>query len=208
VISESHYYRRELKNIAKYLKDVRLGPQLDETSRKYFKFERGVFVGAFIVRKMLESEKLSSRGLGDLKVKVYRNVVGKANKYELRHSDETFDFENPKRARKSVQFVCNQLIHSRVFYYVTGKTNVALAMIFGSDETISKEIYEISKRDLVNLFLRVAKDKPNYIHSMIHPKTERDIVQRFRVKNKTERAIAEKKVSRLMSKHWRPAPKT
>ena len=111
---ESYYWKADLLKYAMKFKPV-LKP-LYRTVRRQENFEKDVAISFFIVRKLIESSKLSSKTTNQ-KVKMFRSpCVKKVNNRNFWDIEKLYDLQKEEIVNKSVVFVCNQFIHGGAMF--------------------------------------------------------------------------------------------
>ena len=108
---ESRYWREELTRIAKTITPVRKPPRWSE--RAHCVVERDLMIGFFIIRRLIELNKVSSR-TRDYGLKVYACPALGIEVTQLNKGwiFETYDLENEKQETKKPLYIANQFIHA------------------------------------------------------------------------------------------------
>jgi hypothetical protein len=155
---ESLYWKEELTRIAKLIRPVARPKRWSE--RAVCTVERDVMIGCFIVRRLIELHKVSSRvaklQLGVFSVPVIKDV----NKMSRFSIEENYDWKVEKAESKAVSYICNQCIHAYVSV-VTRATDRNWSDLFVvSDYDRNSVIWRIPFSILIQLFETAAKDWP------------------------------------------------
>lgn len=101
------------------------------------KIERFYFLSAFIIRKLMEADKLSNE-VSFQKIQLnfhkYINTKGFVDKFNNHHIDKFYDLENKTQVSKDLRWLCGKLIHSFCFSQVFNEANQFAGVFFNSDE--------------------------------------------------------------------------
>ena len=161
VIGESWQYRKELERMAQDLERWRRRKRLNE--RDFLAFERDVFYGAYIIRKLTEGRKLPDKIFRmTVSLRFFHNVkpVTYSNWDRI---EENYDFSKSARTRVNLPFICNQLIHSYVFRPSAWMNGGLQYLYFASDRERNKRLFRIGVKDLVRIFRKVAASRPKWL---------------------------------------------
>lgn len=155
---ESIYWKEELSRIAKSIRPVSKPKRWSE--RAVCTVERDVMIGFFIVRRMVELSKVSSRvATGKLDVfsaPVTRNVT-KVNRFSV---EENYDWNAEKAERKLVPYICNQCIHAYLSYVDRGQDRNWSDLLVVSDYDRNDVIWRVPFSTIIALFNAAADDWP------------------------------------------------
>lgn len=162
MIDESGPWRQELVRIAQGLhKRAHLGRWAQRT---YFLVERDVMYGAFVIRKLIESEKSSSLLPGRRVSVVLHPLIGRvSNPLDRWEVAEFFDITKPQKSEVDVATLCNEVVHSFVFQIFlddSGQTSVAIC----SDRTRRSHLYVADLDVLADLFDYVGREDVVLMH--------------------------------------------
>ena len=115
MIAESYYWRNELLKRAESLKKNKYFNRRWIDSQ-YGNLEKNVMIGFYIIRKLIESQKLTNKlvstNLNGLKYPTSKNGITIFNNHRI---EEFYDLENPQKAKFKLDFLINQFIHSFIF---------------------------------------------------------------------------------------------
>jgi hypothetical protein len=161
MIYESHYWKKELIKLSKKL-TIRLSHRNFWTESQHGTFEKEVMIGFYIIRKLIEAQKLSNAIVSTkMKVIKYQNngkIVHLMNTHKF---DKCFDFLNPKQDKYDLIFLSNQIIHSYIFTPVFNFGGFKLLSIqFCSDKDRNKWLYEIDIKLMISIFEKVGNNYP------------------------------------------------
>ena len=125
------------------------------------KYEKGIFYSFFIIRRLIESRKVSDAIRNKIiKLNQYR-PTGTNVTYSHRHDiDELYDLAAPIIIKKPLDFVCNQIIHSYVFTLLIEDSGRRTSIIFCSDWERNKAAYRMTRGTLVRTLRMVGNNWP------------------------------------------------
>ncbi len=124
-------------------------------------FEKELIVSFFLIRKLFEMHKVSSKSL-DYKAEVYSctpsgKKITKLNQHAI---DEIYDLDNEKKVKKKIVFLANQLIHSCTIFAYRNEDRNWGGVYACSDFERNKTIYRIPIEEIVSIFKLVGSDYP------------------------------------------------
>jgi hypothetical protein len=155
---ESLYWKEELARIAKCISPVAKPKRWSE--RAVCTIERDAMIGCFIVRRLVELHKVSSR-VAKLQLDVFSApVVKDVNKMSRFSIEENYDWIGEKACRKSVLYICNQCIHAYVSFVDRAPDRNWANLLVVSDYDRNNVIWRIPFSTLIKLFETAAKDWP------------------------------------------------
>ena len=162
---ESLYWKEELARIAKSIRPVAKPKRWSE--RAVCTVERDVMVGCFMVRRMVELHKVSSR-VAKLQLDVFSAPVVKAVTKMSRFSvEENYDWNAEKAEKKPVLYVCNQCIHAYVSFVDRASDRNWSHLLVVSDYDRNNVIWRIPFASFIQLFEAASKDWPASV-SMVY----------------------------------------
>lgn len=156
MIDDSVPWRHELRKAASRLQ--RWDEQARWSGRTYFLAERDIMMGAYSIRRLIDSGRCSSR-LPDKRYSAYRYArIGRIPMHLDRFSPESFyDVASPTTDSLSVARLCNQIIHSFVFQICAEEDSTA-GVVFVSDRDKHKHLYGMSFQTLAALLDYVGRE--------------------------------------------------
>lgn len=157
MIYESHYWKSELIKLAKKLTN-RVSYKRSWTDAQNGAFEKEIMIGFYIVRKLMESQKLPNQ-LVSTKI-IGRKFPNNGTTVHLMNAHQFynhFDFDNGKTEKFDLRFLVNQIVHSYIFTpdFDINEDNgeISLSAInFCSDDQRNKWIYELRLTTITKLF--------------------------------------------------------
>ena len=156
MIDDSVPWRQELMKSAWRLR--RWNTQKRWTSRTYFNAERDIMMGAYSIRRLIDSKKSSSL-LARRRIPTRRYaLIGRVPLVLDRFDPERFyDIGAPTNSELEVGWLCNQIIHSFIFqlYLEDDSTTSAL---FVSDHDRGKHLHGLPFATIADLFDYVARE--------------------------------------------------
>src|ERR1019366_4467449 len=156
MIWESWYWRSDLLKQAESLRKRMDQKRWPDASLA--RCEQTVMLGCFSVRKLIESRKLTRQFAGrQVKIGVYPSTGKRVHLMNHRRLDKLYDFERAKDRTVTVEFLCNQIIHSYVFALFFDETNKFHSIAVASDRAKMKELFEVPITTIADLFERAGK---------------------------------------------------
>lgn len=159
MIQESGPWRVELLDIARRLEKRKV--QRRWTDRTAFLIERDVMMGAYAVRRLKESFKVSD----DLarrtwSVEIHDPCGPTPDVHNSHKFWELYDLEKSRKAQLSLASVCNQVIHSWIWGFAAREDEFGLEGIFiSSDRQRRKCLYFLPLDTLVELFRSIGEEE-------------------------------------------------
>lgn len=158
---ESRYWKKDLLLYAKRFKPVAKPPRWSNKSQ--VNFEKEIIVAFFMIRKLIETYKVSS------KTTKYRSEIFcspnilKVNNLNFMHIDEIYDLDIEKTTHKSINFLCNQFIHGGAIFAIRGNDRNWESIYTCSDFERQKYIYRIPILEIIKILEIVGHDYPNSV---------------------------------------------
>lgn len=158
MIWESGDWKSDLLKISKRLEQKNKQKRWGNATA--VRFEKDVIMGSFIVRKLLDSNKISF----DVEMKdiplFYYSILENQNidSLNFHRYGEKYDFGEKKKLSLSPRKICDYIIHSYVFAAVIedNKSNVS-GLLFNPERSKNK-IYALNIENLISIFVNVATD--------------------------------------------------
>lgn len=162
MICESAFWKEELEKIAAAI-TRRCQHQRRWPEAALAKLEREVMIGSFIVRKLMDSNKITTiLSNADVEISCYPfHGMHIPDHFNWHNIEQFYDVESCSDSKLPLRDVCNQLIHSFVFLPVLDETSRHLAgILFTSDRKRNAYLYKIEAKKLVDVFHSVATNYP------------------------------------------------
>ncbi|QBK05367.1 hypothetical protein DW355_11985 [Hylemonella gracilis] len=164
MIHESRYWKQPLLRSARWLEKA----LVDEASGEKIlaRAEREVFIGFYAVRKLLATFKLSgtTKRLTCQLISYPAKSKALVDYFNRSDIDEHYDLDNEIRETRDVGFLCNQVVHSFVFIFVTGESGSIEGIFVSSDTMRHRRLYYVALESIVQLFRAVGRDYPSQQH--------------------------------------------
>lgn len=156
MIGDSVPWREELLRSAVRLR--RWDTQKRWTSRTYFNAERDIMMGAYSIRRLIDSEKssslLPSRRIATRRYSLIDRVPMVLDRFD---PERFYDIGKPKKSELEVGWLCNQIIHSFVFQIYL-EDDATTSVFFTSDRDRGKHLHGISFAAIADLFDYVGRE--------------------------------------------------
>lgn len=167
---ESLYWKEELARIAKLIRPVPKPKRWSE--RAVCTVERDVMIGFFIVRRMIELNKVSSR-VAKLQLKVFSapvtNHVNKGSRFSV---EQNYDWNAEIPEKKAVPYICNQCIHAYLSFVERGPDRNWSDLLVVSDYDRNNVVWRVPINTIVSLFEAASNDWPVSYHMIYDPKLD------------------------------------
>jgi len=169
MINESYIYKDELNRIADRMEKRLI--QKRWTDHSWFLFEKDVFVSFYIIRKLIEAKSKISTKTANMKVKLLKYKPMGTTPTIMNHFkiDDLYYMDKPYRTAEPISFLCNQIIHSYIFFPYINKNKRSLAVLFNSFYERSKALYHLSVTDLIYILRKISEDYPSTISYRYNP---------------------------------------
>ena len=152
------------------------------TDKRLATLEKDIFIGFYIIRKLIEAKKLSDDVENfSIQVKSYPLLPGKSvDRRSKRRWDTLFDLTSPASKNVKLAFVCNQVIHSYIYTPIF-ESGMPVSFVFCSDWERNRNLFEMNFDVFLSTLEKVGKDHPNEM-SITYDQAKKDyvITQRMR----------------------------
>ncbi|HMG16164.1 MAG TPA: hypothetical protein VK590_11990 [Saprospiraceae bacterium] len=158
---ESYYWKEDLIAHAKKLKPVKNPPRFSE--RLVVNFEKELIISFFLIRKLIETHKVSQKSIQyRAEIFCYKPTGKKITRLNFTAFDEIYDLKNEQKVQKSIIFITNQFIHSCTIFAFRNLKNRNWDGVYAcSDYERDKTIYHIPINEIIKIFQLVGKDYPS-----------------------------------------------
>ena len=160
MIWESSYWKEDLGRLANKLKARKVQKKFPERSLACL--EKEIFIGCYIIRKLIDARKLSDN-IVSLKFSVrFHSSIGRKPTWLTWNQDfdRSYDFKNVQAESMGLPYLCNQLTHSFIFVPHFSRHGTLRGIFFNSDLTKSKKLYYLPITTLEIVFRKVATNYP------------------------------------------------
>lgn len=131
------------------------------STKRSILLERHVFLGAYVVRKLAESHKISSGLLEDsISVKLLPTARSGFSATRVMDIENYFATSAPVSCQLPWRRLLNILVHSQVFIEVVGARQHCLGFLVASDHSLKQGLYEVGLDAFIQLLRRVSEDFP------------------------------------------------
>lgn len=165
MIYESFPWKEELLKIT-HLLENRLN-QKRWTTRTSFLFEKEIFTSFYIIRKLVEAEKVSTK---NKKINIPCYLIPSTGKTVTRpnkhRATELYDFIKYKKSNINILDLCNQVIHSYIFDPTFDEDLLLVGFWVSSDRNRNNFLYSFILEDVIKVFKIFGKDYPNSMSSI------------------------------------------
>ena len=156
MINECYYWKKELYN--SFLTISKFRHLKRTTTQSFVNVEKALMIGAFIIRKLNDAEKIPPDFL-ERKVKLdFSKSKGTIVDHMNWHKIEThYDFDKISKTEKDWKFIINQIIHSFTLFFSYDESNKLDGFFINSDVTKREALFFLSIKDLLIFFLTVSE---------------------------------------------------
>lgn len=171
MIYESSDWKPPLIRAARWLERAQATDRAQ--TRVLARVEREIFVGFYVIRKILETFNVSSSTrVLTWKLTCYKPQKGVTVDH-LNRGDilKTYELDSPLSENRDLGFICNQVIHSYVFEPAMGEADTLAGVFITSDKNRSKRLYFFPTSLIIDLFRTVGSDYPSTLRLVRDPKT-------------------------------------
>ena len=157
MITESYYYKNYLIRASKILRGYKLIKRWNPVRCGHV-VEREIFLSMYLIRKMIESQKVTDQVAG-MKIKTKCFPV-KNDCIVTRHSsfDKKYNLEAVSTKYLDLSYTCNQIIHSYVFEIVLSEKKIPFYVVICSDRKRNAELYMLKINQVISMIEAIAKD--------------------------------------------------
>ena len=130
--------------------------------RSWVNFEKEIFTAFYIIRKLAEAKKLSDALVNLPLAACSFPALGKpGHLFNWDNLDELYDFSTETQESLTLNFVCNQIIHSYVFVPSISEDRNLTGIFFSSDRKRNKKLYHLDILEITRVLDRAANDNPS-----------------------------------------------
>jgi len=166
MIWESGPWKEQLvRDAGRLRKLARMTLNIDDCERELFQLERLIFMTAYSMRKLWESEKLSTSWntarLPCVRFPLKGEVPDAMNWH---HLERHYDLGNGSEGGLKPEEYCDRIIHSFAFSPIVGDAKSLDSFYFTSDRMRKHALWMVGLDDICNLVRRTGKDYPSSLH--------------------------------------------
>lgn len=177
MIFESAPWKAELD---RHLRHFKTWARKCETERGGFYIERGVFLSAFIVRKLMENRKVTdevrSRPVSCTSFFAFEKLSDSVARF-WGVSDPTrhYDFSKPATLTLGAYDLMSEIMHSYIFIPVADEGGIWIAFLVNSYRNRDDRLLQIERTDFENVLAEVIRDGVGYASVSHHPTSNKVI---------------------------------
>ncbi|GAB3550082.1 hypothetical protein GCM10027343_32700 [Noviherbaspirillum agri] len=166
---ESRYWKEDLLAHARRLQPVRAPKRW--TERTAVNFEKELMISFFMVRVLLERNKLSTK-LQQLRIPVARYPWNgeKITVLNAAFVDELYHFDQGSNTSVSLGFISNQFVHAGAIYAERDESRNWSHVLLCSDFERKKAIFRVAVPEIQRIFHLVAEDQASWVRLQYDPK--------------------------------------
>jgi len=165
MIHESYYWKKELYNYYQIIAKYRINKR--DSEQLFAKVEKAILIGAFIIRKLNDAEKLPPSMLGE------KTIIGKSKHRDTivdhmnwHHIDKHYSTDEIIEEEHDWMFLINQLIHSFALSFVFNDNDLFDGILINSDYSKQKSLYFFPFKSIITLFLTISEGTITRSNSM------------------------------------------
>jgi len=167
MITESYYWREELLKIANNIKGN--NQIIDWTDSDNAEFEKEIMIGFYIIRKLIEANKLTNRIIST-NIKGYKfQKVGEQITFMNNHRfHEFYDLQKQLKNKFDLRFLINQFVHSYIFYPIIDFVNPEIRKNISdnvSDEEY-EQLYQNEEKQIVGIWFNSDDNKDKFLYKI------------------------------------------
>lgn len=169
MINESIYWKNELLDISNKLQNKT--NIIKWTNSDNADFEKQIMIGFYIIRKLIESKKLTNKIIStNLKGFKYPNNGKKLNWMNNHKFIEFYSFDKKNKTKFDLQFLINLFIHSYIFKVILNFNDINVRKKIESDIQISdNEYYELDKKNeksIIGIWVNSDSQKDDFLYEI------------------------------------------
>lgn len=178
MIWESSYWKEELLRLADKLARRRRQRRFSE--RSLANLEKEIFIAFYAIRKLIEAKTLTQKVAHcNVPVESYPSTGKGVTLGNFRYAIEKhFDFGKKTHEKVSLGFLCNQVIHSYIYFnqfYGGRLTRIWIS----SDRKRNQKLYSVKISVIQNILKRIALDEVRKSRWTYDPKIGDYIVKNY-----------------------------
>ena len=147
-----------------------------------FVFEKEIFLSLYIIRKLIESENISTNNK-NLKVSCFITPSNGKNVHRFNTSsvDRLYNFPKTKKANIRLNDLCNQIIHSYIFDPTFDLDQKLVGFWVSSQYKRHTALYSFILEDIIDVLELIGKDYPNYMNTSYDLKKRDYIIEQYMI---------------------------
>lgn len=170
MVIESRFWREDLAAYSKAFQPTAKPPRWSE--RSVVNFEKDVTIALFMVRRLLEAGRFSSK-MKSYRTRAFRCAFrGQPHRTIYKDIDELYDLEVEESVSKDVPFICNQFIHADFTFAYRGADRNWEGLYTSSDFEKRRWIYRVPLSEIRAILDLAVVDAPSCGTWQYDPKRE------------------------------------
>lgn len=164
MIHESYYWKKELYNSFLTIAKIRHSKRVTEQTQ--MKVEKALMIGAYIVRKLDDAQKIPPDFLTKKEQLEFFESKGTSVDHMNWHKIDThYDLDKIIKGEKDWRFIVNQIIHSFSLFFSSDSQDKLDGFFFNSDKTKKQALFFLSIQTLLTIFLTISEGNISEAHS-------------------------------------------
>lgn len=156
MIHESFYWKKELYDNFQVIARFRFLHKRYEQS--YVKIEKAILMGAYIIRKLDEAQKIPPEFLKTQEqISLYKSKSTIIDYMNWHHLERHYNLEQTHKENKDWGFILNQIIHSYSLVYTFDSNDQPDGLLINSDWTKKKSLFAIPLKLILTMFLKISE---------------------------------------------------
>jgi len=156
MIHESFYWKKELYDNFQVIARFRFLKKRYEQS--YVKIEKAILMGAYIIRKLDEAQKIPPEFLKTQEsISLYKSKGTIVDFMNWHHLERHYNLEQTHTENKDWGFILNQVIHSYSLVYTFDSNDKPDGLLINSDWTKKKSLFAIPLKLILTMFLKISE---------------------------------------------------
>ena len=177
---ESYPWKMEL---SRHLRHFNTWAKKSHSQRGGFYIERGVFLSAFIVRKLMENRKVTDvvrdRAIHCKAYRPFRPLSDRVLKFfGVLDPSKEYDLAKPEKLAISTYDLMSEIMHSYVFIPIVDEEAGAwVSFLVNSYNKRDDRLLEIARTDFERILTDIIRDDVSHGHVMIYPNSGKVVAE-------------------------------
>lgn len=136
--------------------------QVRWSERSSMNLEKDVFIGFYVIRKLMEARKLSVEvEASQVRVRTIPSAGKHVTYMNWDKIDQLYDWSAPSIETLLLRDLCNLVVHSYIFMPAMSESGGLDALLVSSDRSRNTKLYEVPALGAISLLRAVASDDPD-----------------------------------------------
>lgn len=172
MIFESKYWKGDILKAAKRLKNS--STQLDWSEKNFVRIEKDIFVSFYAIRKLIDCQKISDEiSISLVSVISYKSLGKPTTRMNWYEFEELYDLKNGKKEKINLRTLCNQIIHSYIFFPSFNRKKIFNGIYITSDNNRNRKLFKVRIAEIISIFEKVGNNYPRVV-SFIYDDKKKD----------------------------------